>query len=370
MSLMDRYIFKEWATAFALVIGLVLGILLLQNMYDTLPDLLNAGADAGAISFYYALSVPGYLPAVLPISFLVSILFSIGNLHRNSEIIALRATGASLSRISRPLWAVGICLTVSLFYLTAEVIPSTVRQARTFLENLEYSAQESQREAKEIGLLYNLGFDNGRENRLWFMNRFSARAWLAMGVNVHSRTEDGRETGRISAEEAYYDEVEGHWVFLRGRELEIDPASGDEQRLISFEEKAFPEFREDPSIMLAMHKKPGELSLLELRRVIETVPPEENPAVNAYLTRYYSLLAAPLSCLVVVGIAFPLSVRGVRVSPMVSISKCIAYFAAFYLLVSLSNIMGERKMLTPWLAASLPNLVMLAVSLWLFRKSR
>ncbi|MGC6455314.1 MAG: LptF/LptG family permease [Coraliomargaritaceae bacterium] len=370
MGLIDRHIFKEWATAFSLVIGMVLGILVLQNMYDTLPDLLNAQASADAIFVYYALSVPGYLPAILPISFLVSILFSMGNLHRNGEIIAFRAAGASLLRISRPLWFVGLSLTALLFYLTAEVIPTTVRQARTFLENLEYSAQETERSAKEVGLLYNLGFDNRKEDRLWFMNRFSARAWLAMGVNVHSRTKDGRETSRISAEEAYFDESAGHWVFLRGRELEIDPVSGDEQRLIQFEERVFPEFTEDPEIMLAMHRKPSELSLLELRRVIDTVPREENPAVNAYRTHYFSLLAAPLSCLVVVGIAMPLSVRGVRVSPMVAISKCISYFAAYYVLVNFSNILGEREFLTAWAAALLPNLIMLAVSIGIFYKSR
>ena len=370
MGLIDRYIFKEWVTAFSLVIGMVLGILVLQNMYDTLPDLLNARAGAGAIIVYYALSVPGYLPAILPISFLVSILFSIGNLHRNGEIIALRAAGASLLRMSRPLWLVGLFLTGLLLYLTAAVIPSTVQQARIFLENLEYSAKELERDPKEVGLLYNLGFDNRKEDRLWFMNRFSARAWLGMGVNVHSRTKEGQETLRISAEEAYFDESAGHWIFLRGRELEIDPVSGDEQRLIRFEEKVYPEFTEDPEIMLAMHKEPSELSLVELRRVIDTIPKEENPAVNAYRTRYFSLLAAPLSCLIVVGIAMPLSVRGVRVSPMVAISKCIAYFAAFYLLVSLSNILGEREFLSAWTAASLPNLMMLLVSVWLFWKSR
>lgn len=370
MTLMDRYILKEFVSAFILVTGLVLGILVLQNMYDSLPDLLMTRADASLIAIYYGLSIPGYLPIVLPISLLVSIVFSVGNLHRNNEITALRATGASLLRISRSIWMFSFFLTASLFYLTGQVIPSTVQQARVFLENLDYSAQELEREAKEIGLLYNLGFDNSREDRLWFMNRFSERAWLAMGVNVHTRTEDGGETGRISAEEAYYDEELGHWIFLRGRELEMDPVSGDELRLITFEEKAFPEFREDPSIMLAMHKKPGELSLLELRRVIETVPPEENPAVNSYLTHYYSLLAAPLSCLAVVGIAFPLSVRGVRVSPMVATSKCIAYFAAFFVLISLSNIMGERRILSAWLAAAVPNFAMLVVSILLFRKSR
>lgn len=365
----DRYLIIEWAKAFFLIIGAVLGILLLQDMYDTLPDLLRSGASAKSVLIYFTLSFPGYLPAVLPISFLVSILFSIGNLHRNNEIIALRSTGISLLRISSPIWAVGLLLTALLFYLTAAVIPKTVRQARVFLENVEYTAEELRQDAREVGLHYNLGFDNRSEDRLWFMNRFSARAWLGMGVNVHVRTDDGKELLRISAEEAYFDEALGYWIFLRGRELEMDPISGDELRLFAFEQKGFPEFREDPAIMLAMHKKPNELSLTELRQIINTVPPEENPAVNAYLTHYYALLSAPLSCFFVVGIALPFSVRGVRVNPMVSVSKCLVYFVAFYLLTSLSNILGGRDVLSPLFAAALPNLIMLAVSIWLFRKA-
>lgn len=370
--MLDRYVLKEWVVAFVLTLGVVVGVLVLQNMYDSLPDLLSSNATGPEILFYYMLSLPGYLPTVLPITFLVSLLFSLGTLHRNNEVIAMRATGASLFRISRSLWVAGFALSGLLFYLTAEVVPMTVERARTFIDNLSYTAKEKKQDvdAREVGLLHNLGFDNRKEGRLWFMNRFSERAWLAIGVNVHTRTADGIEVLRVSAEEGFYDEVKGYWVFLRGRELQIDPDTGDEIRLLSFEEKAYPEYTEDPDLMLAMHKKPNELSLLELREIIETVPAEENPAVHAYTTRYFSLLAAPFSCLVLVGIAVPFAVSGVRANPMIGISKCMGYFAVFYVLITISSILGERHMIAPWLAAWLPNFAMLVVSMWLYLRAR
>ena len=370
MSLLDRYVLKEWAAAFVLTIGVILGILVLQNMYDSLPDLLDAQASFKQIVLYYSLSLPGYLPTILPITFLVSLLFSLGTLHRNNEVIAMRATGASLMRVSRSLWGAGLLLSGILFYLTAEVVPGTVERARIFLDNLEYSAQEQEKDAKEIGLRYHLGFDNRKDQRLWFMNRFSERAWLAMGVNVHTRTPAGVEVHRVSAAEAYFDEARGHWVFLKGRELLLDPETGDELRLMAFEEKDFPEFNEDPGIMLAMHKKPNDLSLLELREIIERVPPEANPAVSKYITRYYHLLAAPFSCCVVVGIAVPFAVSGVRSNPMIGISKCLGYFAVFYVLISIAALLGERQLIPAWLAAWLPNMAMLAVAVCLFKRAR
>lgn len=368
MSLIDRYVLKEWLIAFALTLGVIVGILILQNMYDSLPDLLVTDASFKQILFYYSLALPTYLPAILPIALLVSLLFSLGNLHRNNEIIAMRASGASLLRISRSLWLAGLLLSLLLVYLTSSVIPKSVEQSRTFFDNLEFAANETQLGAREIGLLYNLGFDNRKDGRLWFMNRFSERAWLGLGVNVHTRDASGQELSRISAAEAYFDDTHGHWVFLDGRELLLDHETGDILRALPFEEKKYEDFDEDPSLMLALYKDPKELSINELSRIIDTLPPEENPTAHAYLVRFYALLAAPFSCLVVVGIAVPFALTGVRTNPMVGVSKAMGFFAIFFVLVSIASIFGERQIIPAMLAAWIPNLVMLAISVHLFQK--
>jgi lipopolysaccharide export system permease protein len=370
MSLIDRYVLKEWLIAFTLTLGVIVGILILQNMYDSLPDLLDTDASLKQILYYYSLALPTYLPAILPIALLISLLFALGTLHRNNEIIAMRASGASLMHISRSLWVAGLLLSFLLLYLTSSVIPKAVEQSRTFFDNLEFAADETQLGAREIGLLYNLGFDNRKDGRLWFMNRFSERAWLGLGVNVHTRDSSGQELSRISAAEAYFDDTHGHWVFLDGRELLIDHETGDILRALPFEEKKYEDFDEDPSLMLALYKEPKELSINELSRIIDTLPPEENPAAHAYLVRFYSLFAAPFSCLVVVGIAVPFALAGVRTNPMVGVSKAMGFFAIFYVLISIASIVGERQIIPAMLAAWIPNLAMLAMSVHLFKKAR
>ena len=368
MSLIDRYVLKEWLVAFALTLGVIVGILILQNMYDSLPDLLDTDASFKQILFYYSLALPTYLPAILPIALLVSLLFSLGTLHRNNEIIAMRASGADLMRISRSLWVAGLLLSLLLLYLTSSVIPKAVEQSRTFFDNLEFATDETQLGAREVGLLYNLGFDNRKDGRLWFMNRFSERAWLGLGVNVHTRDTSGQELSRISAAEAYFDDTHGHWVFLDGRELLLDHETGDILRALPFKEKKYEDFDEDPSLMLALYKEPKELSINELVRIIDTLPPEENPATHAYLVRFYALLAAPFSCLVVVGIAVPFALAGVRTNPMVGVSKAMGLFAIFYVLMSIASIFGERQIIPAMLAAWIPNLAMLAMSAHLYEK--
>ena len=44
--------------------------------------------------------------------------------------------------------------------------------------------------------------------------------------------------------------------------------------------------------MLTLHKDADELSLNELRRIMDTVPPEENPAVHAYRSALFSFVGS------------------------------------------------------------------------------
>jgi lipopolysaccharide export system permease protein len=107
-----------------------------------------------------------------------------------------------------------------------------------------------------------------------------------------------------------------------------------------------------------------------LKRLIDYLTIEGNPKVTKYAMRYYSLIADTLGCLIVIGIAIPFAVSGVRVSPVVGVSKSIGLFFAYYLLVSLANMIGGRELLTPQIAVWLPNLVMVGVAGWFFARMR
>ncbi|NCG08190.1 MAG: hypothetical protein GWO81_01255, partial [Verrucomicrobia bacterium] len=59
----------------------------------------------------------------------------------------------------------------------------------------------------------------------------------------------------------------------------------------------------------------------------------------------------------------------VRTSPMVGISKSLAFFAVFYVLISIATLLGERQIIPAWMAAGLPIFAMLFVSDWLFKRA-
>lgn len=370
MSLLDRYVLREWLSALGLVLGATVGLLLMQAMYDDLSDVLDAGASVIDILFYYAVKLPSFLSFVLSLSLLLSLLYALGRLHRNLEITAMRAAGLGYFRITRVIWLTGALLCGLSWYLNGTVIPWSVETSRAILQDLRVRGQGKIDRVDLVEAVNSVAFDNRRENRMWFMNRYSRYTERGYGVTVTELDDARREKTRLQAREAWFDPALGCWVFLDGRETWIDPETGEVQRTVPFEEKTVAHYREDPGLMLIFDQKATLLSFLELQRIIAFYQADDSPKVVAYAVRYYGLLADTLVPIIVIALAVPFAVSGVRVNPAVGVSKSIGLFVVYFILFKLSSALGGRGLLEPMWAALAPNLIMLLSGLGFMARVR
>jgi lipopolysaccharide export LptBFGC system permease protein LptF len=120
--------------------------------------------------------------------------------------------------------------------------------------------------------------------------------------------------------------------------------------------------------MLNLRQDPKDLSLDELGKTL-TQAPSLNAAMDSFAVQYYTILSKPLICLLIVGLAVPFAVAGVRASPMVGASKAVGLFFAYYLVTGLSTHLGDQHYLPAFAAAWAPIAAMLGLSLWLFRRA-
>lgn len=367
MSLIDKYILREWGKSFFLAALGILSVLLLEDMYDDLGDFIEFGAAFSDIMEYYVAFLPGFLPVIIPTAFLLSLLFTLGNLNRNHEILALKAAGLSVFKITRSLWVFAFILAGCLFYLNAQLVPWSVERSKAIWDHVRFQSQIEDSGTQEVGMLYLLGYDNKREGRLWYMNRLSEYTHAGYGISVFERDKFHAEKRRVLAQEGYFDEALGYWVFKKGREVQFDE-SGEPNRSVAFEEKKFPEFMDSPKLMAALSQKPENLSVWEMRALLKAISPAENAIVYPFAVSYARICLSPITCLIVIAIAIPFAVTGVRANPLVGVSKAIGLFFVYYLMVSISGIMGSQQVITPWVAASIPNVLILGFSLFLYRK--
>jgi len=392
-----------------LVLAAMIGLLLVQVLYDDFRMLSEQGASARDFGLYVLVTVPGFLAIVLPVALLLSLLYALGRLHRAGELVALRAAGVGFLRMTAPVWAVGVLMCGATWGLNASVVPWSVETSRALRDSLAFRRQaESAARVDAIGAVRRVAFDNraaggvlrgagsgvggdeadsaeAAEGRLWFINRYSQFTGKAYGVTVSLLDGARRETRRIVAAEAWQvpatpgaatvvaggvGDGAAAWVFSEGQELFFDAESGEILAPKPFALHREPHFDEDPQLMLMVDRRPVDLSFLELRRLVDYYEAEGNPKGAAYAVRYHGLVADTLGPLVVIALAIPFAVSGVRVNPAVGVSKSIGLFFLYYVLMNLGSSLAVKQVLAPALAAWLPNAGMATIAAILFARLR
>lgn len=368
MPLIDRHILWEWLKIFAMALIAMVGMLLISAIYNNLEDLLEWGVSTGESIEFFGMITLGFLPIVIPVSLLVSLLFSLGHLHKNQELTAMRAAGLGVFRITRALWGAGVVLSFLMLALNASLVPYATERAATILSEGELAHRERTGNFDRANMRgERLFFNNASARRTWFISNYNTYTGTAYGVNIYTYNARGGMESAVIARDGSYDEASGVWTMRNGKELVYDE-DGQLLRQPRFEKKSYDAFSENPSLMALIGRKTSDLSIPEIRRILKETDAESNPRIAEYEVYYNSVLASPFCCLIVVGIAIPFAVAGVRVNPMVGVSKSIGLFAVYYLLTNIFNMLGSGQWLPPIVAAWAPNVLMLAYAGYLCRK--
>ena len=353
---------------------LMCGLLLVQVMFDDFRDLHEAGAHILDLARYIVVAIPGFRAVPVPIVLLLSTLFVLGKLHKANELTAMRTAGVGFGRLMAPIWIVGLlCCAVS-WWLNASVVPWSVEKARSMKEEFQFRKQAKVAAADQIGLVFSVGFDNVEGRRMWFFNRYSKFTGKAYGVYVTEMDARRRETARVAAREGWYDEKLHGWVFVDGRAMTFDPdkdpEKGEAMSSVPFARRFYPSYQEDPRLMMLIDRRPIDLSFNELSQLIDYFAADRNPKGVPYAVRYNELIADVLSPLILIAIAIPFAVTGVRVNPVVGVSKSIGLFFVYFILKSVAEALATKQLIDPAAAAWLPDIGMTALAAILFGRLR
>lgn len=368
---------REWLQILGLVLAATCGVLLLQVLYDDFRGLRELGARGAVFWLYVGVTLPSFLTVVLPLALLVSVLYVLGKLHRSNELTAMRAAGVGFMRLTAPIWFAGVLCCGLAWWLNTTIVPWSVERSRSIRDELQIAKESASLPQDRVGAVYSVAFDNRLAHRMWFFNRYSKftnqgeyPAGRGYGVSVSELDSARRELTRIVAAEAWFDPARRGWTFRRGRDLTFNPETGELTGSKPFTERFVAHYHEEPELMLLIDRKPSHLSLHELRELIAYLETEGSPKVVAYAVRYYSLIAAALGPLIVIAIAIPFAVAGVRVNPAVGVSKSLGLFFLYYILMNIGTTLATKQVLDPVAAAWLPNVGMALLAVWFFVRLR
>lgn len=364
MSLLDRYLLRNFMEPFLLAVGAILGIWLIFDLNDHGADFLHNGVGAARVAGFYLLQMPQILLLALPFAMLLALLFSCGRMSRNNEIISMLASGRSLGRVLLPLFAVGAAISCLCLVLNYELAPRAEAAKREALENIRRTkGLDAPRDQIEAHL-----FRDRIGGRTWFVKRMRPSSSVLEGVQVRQQDEQGNITRKWYAAKAIHDPATGRWTFQRGVIIDLNP-EGEVLKVDDFEDKGqrqVDHWLETPWRIASSRLDSLQLTTPELEEYLANN--HDFPAVQLapFRTTLCDRWALPWSCLVAVLIGAPLSVVFSRRGNLQGAGLAILLFALTLPIRSLFLALGKVGRIPAEAAAWTPQAMFCCIGLFLF----
>lgn len=140
MSILQKYIFREWFWT-ALAVSIVLVIVLLgAYLSDMLQDIAGGRIPAGLLGIQLALHLPETMNNILPLAGFVAVMWGLGRFYRDQEMAVMRSSGFGWRYLLKPLLSLVVPIAIALLVLGLVVAPSAARMAEEQLEEAFRSA--------------------------------------------------------------------------------------------------------------------------------------------------------------------------------------------------------------------------------------
>lgn len=168
MRLLDRYLLRELLVPLGFCLG---GFLVFWMGFDILGELdgfQRAHMRVSDVALYYWYGLPELLVTVLPVGFLLALLYALTSHARHNELTAIRAAGIGLWRLCLPYFALGTLFSVGLYALNERIAPD----ARDHQEALK-QRRLAERTGDARQWRERIDVENAAEGRLWNIGAFN-----------------------------------------------------------------------------------------------------------------------------------------------------------------------------------------------------
>ncbi len=142
MKVAYKLLLKSYVGPMILTFFIVMFILLMQFLWMYIDELVGKGLSMKVIFELIMYAAATLIQMALPLATLLASIMTMGKLGENNELLALKAAGISLQRITRPLVVliVGVC--IASFFLINNLTPYAFHKMATLLSDIEKQNQE------------------------------------------------------------------------------------------------------------------------------------------------------------------------------------------------------------------------------------
>ena len=355
--ILDEYVVVEFLNMFALIlVGFVL-LMLVFTVFDLLSDILRNHIHMAVVGDYLVNLTPLFLYQLAPLAVLIAVLVTFGVLNRNSEIIAMKATGISLYRLVVPIVSIAAILAVFLFLFDEFYLPQANKRQDALRNVIKGKPAQTVSHPEQNWIFGSPG--KLEPGRIFYYRFFDPDRDEFANISVFEfDPATFALTRRIFAAKALWDPGTDSWRFQNGwvNDIQGDHTSNYQR----FAQTSFSEIHEDPGYFKKESLQAQEMNFGQLNRYIADLRQSGFDTMKLRIALWQKL-SYPLIAIVMAVLAIPFALsmgrRGSLTGIAVAIGVALAYFVVNNTFGALGNVNYLPAALAAWASDILFGLV-------------
>jgi len=352
MSVLTQYLTREFFKLFIISLAVFMAIYLMVDFASGIDDFIKAEASRGVMASYFLYKIPAIGVQMLPVATLTTVIIMFGLMKRNNEIMALRACGASVWRISQPVVLTALLIAIAMFLFSETVVPVTSSRANE-IWRVEVKKEKGDRFHGHRHIWYK------GDNCIYWMRQFNHQTGTMIEPAFYFFDASFHLIRRIDAQSAAW--KNGVWELREG-------IIQDRERDGSYGLDRFERFQlrlpERPEVFVRQEIEPEEMGYQQLKRFAGRLRAEGYDATR-YFVDLHIKIAFPFVILIMALIGIPVALWKKEMGTPVAVSIGIALCFIYLLVLGLSRTLGFAGVLPPLLSAWLANCLFLFFGIYL-----
>ncbi|MBF0432960.1 MAG: LptF/LptG family permease [Fibrobacteria bacterium] len=341
MGIFSRYLIRRFLYLLIIAVGCSLVIFIVIDFVENTKTWLNQPRQE--VWNYYLNYVPHILYLVLPVALLIASVFSVGNMARHLELVAMRAAGRSVYSITFPLLFLGILITGGMFWFGDTILPDAnyerfkIKEPKT-KENTSGNPNEK----------YKFVFI-GPKNVTYFFQHYSGNRKSGRGVTILMERGDTLYQ-RYDCKRLVW---ENHWKAIDGSFRTFE---NGRIATTKFKDKLLKELTDTPADLVNNRVFPDEMRMVMLKRRIDILK-RSGEQTRRFETQWHFKISSCVVNLIMLVIGFSIAANTMRSGLIKRFGLTLLFTFCYFVLLRFGLIFGENGTLTPVMGAWMGNMV-------------
>jgi len=346
--ILDEYILREFTGMFALVLAGFVLLMIVFTFFDLVGDILRNHIALSVVGAYLLNLTPSMLYNIAPLAVLIAALVTFGVMNRNSEIVAIKATGISLYRLIIPIVTMAAVLAVVLFLFDQYYLPQANRKQEALRNQIKGRPTQTYLHPEQKWMFGQKPLP-GEPGRIFYYEFFDPDRNEFANLSVFEFDPGTFQlTRRIFAKRVVWSRDSVGWVFENGWVRDVEGANVRDYR--TFLETSFPELRATPDYFKKEDLQSQEMNFGQLDRYIHDLQQSGFDTKRLSVALWHKL-SYPLIAVVMAVLAIPFALSMGRRGSITGVAVAIAVALAYMVIDNLFGAMGYVNYLPAYMAA-------------------